>query len=155
MDLLFDFLSKELMVLLVAAMPVAELRAAIPLGISLGMNPIHAMVLGIVGSAIPVPFLLFFLKPIFVFLRKSTYWRKIVDKITNRTLKKSTQIQKYKALGLLLFVAIPIPSTGVWTGSLAALLLNIRIKHAFMAILTGNIIAGIIMTGLSHIAVSW
>lgn len=155
MNQLFDFMSKEIMVILVAAMPVAELRAAIPLGVSLGMSPIHAMVLGLIGSMIPVPFLLFFLKPFFAFLRKSPYWRKFVDWITNRTMKKSTKIRKYSALGLMLFVAIPIPSTGVWTGSFAALLLNIRIKHAFLAIFAGNFIAALIIMGISHVAVSW
>lgn len=155
MDQLFDMVSKELMVVLVAAMPVAELRAAIPLGVSLGINPTYALLLGILGSMLPVPFLLFFLKPVFAFLRKSDYWRRIVDKITHRTMKKSKNVQKYKALGLILFVGIPLPGTGVWTGSLAALLINIKIKHAFLAILIGNIMAGVIMTGISSVAVSW
>ena len=155
MNQLLDFISKEIMVLLVAAMPVMELRAAIPLGVSLGMSPIHAMVLGIIGSMIPVPFLLFFLKPVFAFMRKSPYWRKFVDWVIHRTMKKSSRIHKYSALGLMLFVAIPIPSTGVWTGSIAASLLNMRIKYAFLAIFAGNCIAAIIMMLLSHMAIRW
>jgi uncharacterized membrane protein len=152
MESIIDFISKELMVLLVAAMPVAELRAAIPLGVSLGMSPIHAMILGVIGSIIPVPFLLFFLRPIFKFLRKSPIWRKFVDWITKRTMRKTGRIQKYSAIGLLVFVAIPLPGTGVWTGSIAASLLNIPIRFSFAAILAGNLIAGIIMTMISHMA---
>jgi len=155
MSQIMDIISKEIMVLLVAAMPVMELRAAIPLGVSLGMSPLHAMIIGLIGSMIPVPFLLFFLKPIFAFLRKNPYWRKFVDWVTKRTMKKSKQIRKYSAIGLLIFVAVPLPTTGVWTGSIAASLLNIRLKHSFLAIFIGNCIAAVIMMAISHMAVSW
>lgn len=151
---IFEFFSNEAMVLLMAAMPVIELRGAIPVGVSLGMSPVHATILGILGSMIPVPFLLLLLRPIFAKLRKNPNWRKLVDWITKRTLRKTKQVHKYKALGLMLFVAVPLPTTGVWTGSIAASLFNIRFKHAFLAILTGNCIAGLVIMLLSHVAVN-
>lgn len=154
MGQIFDFLSKEMMVLLVSAMPVMELRVSIPLGVSMGMNPVHTMVLGIVGSMLPVPFLLLLLKPVFERMKKSPYWRRTVDWITNRTLKKTGKVHKYKALGLLLFVAVPVPSTGVWTGSIAASLFNIPFRPAFFAIFVGNCIAAFVIMMLSHVAVS-
>ena len=154
MSRILDFITKEMMVIMVAAMPVAELRAAIPLGVSLGMSPLHAMILGLIGSMIPVPFLLFFLKPVFAFLRRSPYWRKLVDWVTRRTIKKTKKVHQYSAIGLMIFVAIPVPTTGGWTGSIAASLLNIRTKYAFLAIFAGNCIAAIIMTFLSHMAVN-
>lgn len=142
------------MVLLIAALPLMELRGAIPIGVSLGLSPIHSTIIGILGSLIPVPFLLFFLKPILLQLRKTKLFRKTADKVIKKTLKKSKNIEKYSAIGLVIFVAIPIPGTGVWAGSLAATLFKIRFKYAFPAIAIGNTIAGIIMFILSYIVVN-
>ncbi|TCO76478.1 COG2426 family protein [Marinisporobacter balticus] len=151
---ILEFASNEIMVLLMGAMPVMELKGAIPFGVSLGLSPIHAAILGLIGSMIPVPFLLILLKPVFIKLRKSPYWTKVINRITQRTLRKTKQIQKYKSLGLLLFVAIPLPTTGVWTGSIAAALLNIPLRYAFVSILVGNCIAAFIVMTLSHVAVN-
>lgn len=154
MEKIFEILTHELMVLLVAAMPLMELRGAIPLGVSLGMHPLHATVLGIIGSLIPVPFLLFFLKPIVLFLREIKLFKKIVNHIVQKTIRKSDRIRRYSALGLVLFVAIPLPTTGVWTGCLAATIFNIPIKIAFPAIALGTAIAGSIMFLLSYVVTS-
>lgn len=153
MNEIIEFLSNEMIVILVAAMPIMELKGAIPIGVSMGMNPIYVLVLGIIGSTLPVPFLLLFLKPVFERMKRSSYWKKFIDWVTKRTMKKSGKIHKYKALGLFIFVAIPLPSTGVWTGSLAASLLNIPFRSGFLAIFLGNCVAGLIMTTLSHMAV--
>lgn len=150
---LVDFLSRELRVFLLSTLPIIELRGAIPYGIAMGMNPIHAALLCIVGSMVPVPFLLFFLKPFFTKLRRIPMIRKFEVWLINRTERKAGNIKKYSMLGLVLFVAIPLPSTGIWTGSIAAALLNLRIKHAFFAILLGNIVAAILLTILSHFAI--
>ncbi len=154
MEKIFEILTHELMVLLVAAMPLMELRGAIPLGVSLGMHPLHATVLGIIGSLIPVPFLLFFLKPVVLFLREIKPFKKIVNHIIQKTIRKSDKIRRYSALGLVLFVAIPLPTTGVWTGCLAATIFNIPIKIAFPAIALGTAIAGSIMFLLSYVVTS-
>lgn len=147
---ILNFLSIELTVLLTAALPIIELRGAIPVGISLGLSPLHAAILSFIGSMIPVPFILFTIRPIFNYLKKTKLFRKLVHKLTDKSLNKSGNIQKYGAWGLLIFVAIPLPGTGVWSGSLAAALLDMRFKWAFPAILVGNIIAAVIIMGLSN-----
>ncbi|QZY54332.1 COG2426 family protein [Crassaminicella profunda] len=154
MDQILEYISNEIMVLLVAAMPLIELRGAIPIGVARGMSAMHATLLGLIGSMIPVPFLLILLKPIFIKMKKHPYWRKLVDWITKRTLRKTEKVHKYKSLGLLLFVAVPLPTTGVWTGSIAASLFNIPFKNAFIAIFIGNTIAALIIMTLSHVAVN-
>lgn len=147
---ILDFLSIEFTVLLTATLPVIELRGAIPVGISLGLSPIHAMFISFIGSMIPVPFILFAVRPIFNYLKKTKLFKKSVYKITDKSFKKSGKIKKYGVWGLLIFVAIPLPGTGVWSGSLAAALLNLRFKWAFPAIFVGNLIAGILIMGISY-----
>lgn len=151
---LFNFLSIEFTVILTAALPIIELRGAIPVGISLGLSPIHATILAFIGSMIPVPFILFTIRPIFSYLRKTKLFKKLVHKLTDKSINESGKIQKYGAWGLLVFVAIPLPGTGVWSGSLAAALLDMRFKWAFPAIFVGNLIAGILIMLLSHGVVS-
>ncbi len=148
---LLNFLSIELTVMLTAALPVIELRGAIPVGISLGLTPTHATILSFIGSMIPVPFILFTIRPIFNYLKTTRTFRKLVNKITDRSLRNhSEKIYKYGAWGLLILVAIPLPGTGVWTGSLVAALLDMRFKLAFPAILIGNFIAGVLILLLSN-----
>ena len=151
---ILNFLSIELTVLLTAALPIIELRGAIPVGISLGISPLHAAILSFIGSMIPVPFILFTIRPIFNYLKTTKTFRKLVHILTDKSLNKSGKIQKYGAWGLLVFVAIPLPGTGVWSGSLAAALLDMRFKWAFPAIFVGNLIAGILVMTLSHGVVS-
>jgi uncharacterized membrane protein len=147
----FSSLSRELAVLLAAALPVIELRGAIPLGISLGLSPLYSAILGFIGSMLPAPVILFAIRPVFNYLKKTKPFRKIVEKIADKSLNKNgPKIQKYGAWGLLIFVAIPLPGTGVWSGSLIAALLNMRFKWAFPSILIGNAIAGFIIYILSN-----
>jgi uncharacterized membrane protein len=150
MQPLLNFLSIEFTVMLTAALPIIELRGAIPVGISLGLTPIHATLISLLGSMIPVPFILFSIRPIFNYLKTTKIFKKLVHKLTDKSMSKSGKIQKYGAWGLLVFVAIPLPGTGVWSGSLAAALLDMRFKWAFPAILVGNIIAAVIIMGLSN-----
>ncbi len=147
---LLDFLSIELTVMLTAALPIIELRGAIPVGISLGLSPLHSAIISFIGSMIPVPFILFSIRPIFNYLKKTKTFNKLIHKITDRSMDGSGKIQKYGVWGLLLFVAIPLPGTGVWSGSLAAALLDMRFKWAFPAIFVGNMIAAILIIGLSQ-----
>lgn len=153
MDIL-NFFSREIQVFLISALPIIELRGAIPYAVAKGMSPIHAALLCIAGSMLPVPFLLFYLRPFFAKLRKVTIVSRFEEWLINRTERKAGNIKKYSMLGLVLFVAVPLPTTGVWTGAIAAALFNLRIKHAFFAILLGNSIAAFIMTFLSHVTIS-
>lgn len=147
---LIKAISLELMVILTAAVPVVELRGAIPAGVALGLSPWHAFILGVIGSMIPVPFILWFIKPIFDWLGGHSFLKPLIERIKKRTLEKSDKIEKYGFWGLLIFVAIPLPGTGVWSGALAAVLLNLRFRKAFFAIFFGNMIAGLIMMSFSH-----
>ena len=147
---ILDILSIEFAVLFTAALPIIELKGAIPVGISLGLSPRHSFILAYIGSILPVPIILFTIRPIFNYLRKTKTFKNLVGKITDRSMNKSGNIKKYGYWGLFLFVAIPLPGTGVWTGSLIASLLNMRFKLAFPAICIGNLIAGILIVLLSH-----
>lgn len=148
---LISFLSLEISVMLTAAIPIVELRGAIPIGIALGLSPIHSAILSFVGSMIPVPFILFAIRPVFNYLRSTKAFNKMVSRLTDRSKLNSQKIEKYGVLGLILIVAIPLPGTGVWSGSLAAGLMNIRFKWAFPAILLGNFIAGILVVTLTYL----
>ena len=147
---LLETLSLELTVILTASLPIIELRGAIPIGISLGLRPVHATILSFIGSMLPVPFILFSIRPIFKYLKETKLFNKLISSITDKSLNKSERIQKYGIWRLFLFVALPLPGTGIWTGSLAASLLDIRFKWAFPTIFIGNLIAGFIIMSLSH-----
>lgn len=142
-------MAEELQIFIISALPIIELRGAIPIGHLLNLNPIKVLLISIAGSTLPVPFLLSFLNPVFKRIRNYPFFRKKIDKLTNRTLSKIENIKKFSLISLLIFVAIPLPSTGVWTGSLAASLANLNKKKAFLVIFIGNIIAGIIVTILT------
>lgn len=148
---LIEFLSIEFTVIFTAALPVIELRGAIPVGIALGLSPIHASILSLLGSMIPVPFILFGIRPVLNYLKKTRFFRKLAVGITDRSINNNShKIQKYGAWGLIVIVALPFPGTGVWSGSLLAALLDIRFKWAFPAILLGNIIAATIVMSISQ-----
>ena len=147
---LIQFFRIELTVLLTAAVPMIELRGAIPVGIALGMSPFHAAVVSFFGSLLPAPFLLLWIRPVFEKLRQTRLFRGLIERLTARSLQKDGhRLQRYGAWGLVLLVAIPLPGTGVWSGSLAAALLDIRFRWAFPAIVAGNFLAAVAVMLLS------
>lgn len=150
MQLLLDSFGVKPMVLIISMFPVVELRGAIPVGIALGLSPASSALLSFVGGMVPVPFILFGIRPFSDYLRRTKLFKGIVDKVSTRSIEKhGSKVKKYGALALLFFVAIPLPGTGVWSASLIAALLNLRFKVAFPAILFGNLLAGIIVMSLS------
>jgi len=149
-------LPKEYIVMLVGALPISELRGAIPLALSLGMPMGKAFWLSVIGNSIPVMPALFLLEPISNKLRKFKIWSRFFDWLFERTKKKGDTIQKYEALGLAIFVAIPLPMTGAWSGVVAASLFKIRFRYAFFAIIAGVISAGLIVSALCGLGIiSW
>ncbi|KUG02458.1 small multidrug export protein [hydrocarbon metagenome] len=146
---LFSFLTIELTVLLTAMLPVIEVRGAIPVGISMGLSPLNAAFISVVGSMIPVPIVFFTVRPVFNYLKGTRLFKNAVNRIIKRSMGKSGNVQKYGAWGLVLFVAIPLPGTGVWTGAIIAALLDIRFKRVFAAILLGDVIAAVAIMLLS------
>lgn len=135
---------------LLAAVPVLELRAAIPYGVAKGLTPQASFLFAYMGSMLPVPFLLLLIKPLFLWLAKNRHGKIVVDKLRLRSLSKSDKVRRYGVFGLVLFVSIPLPGTGVWTGAMIAAFLDIRFKKAFPAIAIGNLIAGSIMMIISY-----
>jgi uncharacterized membrane protein len=148
---MFD-LPPWLIVFVAAMLPFSELRGAIPMAMStFDLSPLEAYFLGVGGNLVPVVFLLHFLGPIERRLRFIKIFDRFFDHLFHRTRKKhSEQIDRYGALGLVTFVAIPLPVTGAWTGVAAAYVFDIKKRYAFPAITLGVIIAGIIVTLLTH-----
>ncbi len=149
-------LPKDYIVIIVGALPVSELRGAIPLALSFGMPLFKAFLLAVLGNCIIVAPALFLFEPVTGFLRKFKIWSRFFDWLFERTRKNSDSIQKYEALGLAIFVAIPLPVTGAWSGVIAASLFKIRFRYAFLAIIAGVICAGLIVTALCGLGLlSW
>jgi uncharacterized membrane protein len=142
-DFIHHNLGAELAVFIAAAFPVVEVRGAIPLGISLGLSPFDTLVTSLVGSMLPVPFILLALRRLFRFLSQFQPFKKLVDRLTARTLAKGKQVKRYGMWGLLLFVGVPIPGTGVWTGSMIAVLLGLPLRGVLPTIFCGNLIAAL------------
>ncbi|NMB27717.1 MAG: small multi-drug export protein [Tissierellia bacterium] len=148
---LIEELKNEILVMMVAAMPISELRGAIPLGISLGLSPIHSTIISILGNMAIVPILLKILVPVMNYLEKTIIFSKTIGWVKERTLKRTrSTIKKYSLLGLFILVAIPIPTTGAWTGCIAASLLKLDYKSSLFVILSGVFIAGLIVSTISY-----
>ncbi|MDP2831643.1 MAG: small multi-drug export protein [Candidatus Omnitrophota bacterium] len=141
-------LPKDYVVMIVGALPILELRGAIPLGLSFGMPLLKAFWLSVLGNCLIVAPALFLFAPVTNILRRFKIWARFFDWVFARTKKNSDAIQKYEALGLAIFVAIPLPMTGAWSGVIAASLFKIRFRYAFLAIIAGVICAGLIVSAL-------
>jgi len=137
---------KEYAVMIVGALPISELRGAIPLALSLGMPLYKAFWLSVLGNISIIIPALFLFEPVSARLRRFRLWARFFDWLFERTKKNSDAIQKYEALGLAIFVAIPLPMTGAWSGVVAASLFKIRFRYAFIAIVLGVIGAGLIVS---------
>lgn len=134
----------------ISTLPIVELRGAIPVGIvAFQMAWWKVYVIAVVGNMIPIPFILLLLGPLSGFCMRFKAGKKFFDWLFARTRKKSASIEKYEALGLTIFVAIPLPMTGAWTGAMAAFVMGIPFWKAMLYNLLGVMIAGVIMTVLS------
>ncbi|MDW7730918.1 MAG: small multi-drug export protein [Methanolobus sp.] len=160
-DHLVDILSSVpdwLATIIIAAIPIAELRGAIPVAIlNYGMAPSYAYFLAVLGNMLPVIPLLLFLDPVSTYLRRFRVFDMFFSWLFDRTRRNHTErFEKYGTMALTLFVAVPLPVTGAWTGCAAAFVFGIQFRHAFPAILVGVMIAGLIVslvtvTGISLI----
>lgn len=140
--------SKELIVFIISMLPILELRGSLLAAGFLKMEFLSTYVIAVIGNMLPIPFILIFIEKIFAFLKK-TKLKNLVEKMENKALSKSDQIRKYGKFGLFLFVAIPVPGTGAWTGALAATLLRMKPKESILPIFLGVLTAGLIMSLLS------
>ena len=157
---LFQFLTgttsgKCLFTMLVSMIPVIELRGGLPFGVALGLPYYLAFPAAVIGNLIPAPFIIVYIRRIFELMRRYLPWLNgVVDKLERKAHLKGRKVQKYQYLGLWLFVAVPLPGTGAWTGSLAAAFLGMRLKKAMPAVVLGVLTAGCIMLGLTHVGVN-
>lgn len=149
-QLINSALSKELITVVMAMLPVAELRAALPVAINVFHLPWYqAYYLSVIGNLIPVPFLLLFFDAVSKLIQKTKIGKRFIDWLLRHTARRTGVIEKYKFTGLIVFVAIPLPLTGAWTGALASYILGMKFWTSFLAISIGVIIAGIIVTILT------
>lgn len=136
---------------LISMVPVLELRGSLLYAYAGGLPPLAAAAIAIVGNFVPIPFIILFARRVFAWMnRKSPRLAALAEKIETRATKKSDALRRGVVLGLMIFVAIPLPGTGAWTGALIAAVLNIRMKTALPAIALGVIIAGALVTGIVY-----
>lgn len=149
-DNLSPYISREIVILIISMIPILELRGGLLAASLLKVSAVKAIPICIIGNIIPIPFILLFIKQIFKMLKKTKLFHGLIVKLEDRAMGKSDQIKKYEFWGLMLFVGIPLPGTGAWTGSLIASLLEIDIKKSSIAIFCGLIMATVIMYVVSY-----
>ena len=148
---LFGSVPHWLATILLSATPISELRGAIPIAIGIyGMGPVETYILAVIGNMLPVVPLLLFLDPVSTYLRRFKIGDMFFSWLFTRTHHKhSERFERYGTLALTIFVAIPLPVTGAWTGCAAAFVFGIKFRHALLAILSGVMIAGVIVTAFT------
>lgn len=138
--------------MLVSMLPIIELRGGIPFGVALGLNPWAAFAASVIGNLLPLPFIVVYIRRIFLWMRcHMPRLNDLVDKLERKAHLKGRKVTRYKYLGLMIFVAIPLPGTGGWTGALAAAFLNMPLRKAMPAMGAGVLIAGFLVTFLTYV----
>ena len=146
---------EALLTMLISMLPVVELRGGLPAGVAMGLPVPTAFLASLIGNMIPVPFIILFVRPLFKWIRVHIpKLEGFVSRLEARAKAKSANVVRYQTWGLLLFVAIPLPGTGAWTGTLAASLLDMDFKSSVRACMGGVLLAGCIMGALSVLGVS-
>ena len=142
-----------LLTMLISMVPVVELRGGVPAGVAMGLPIPLALLAGVIGNMLPVPFVILFIRRIFKWIRVHIpKLGGLIDRLEQRAYRKMSNqnLVRWQAWGLLMFVAIPLPGTGAWTGALIAALMDLRLKNAVPVIFVGVLIAGLIMTALTY-----
>lgn len=141
---------KELIIFIISMLPILELRGGLIAATLLGLSGLPSFIICFIGNIIPIPFILWLITPIFNWLKERKAFKGFVEKIENKAMSKKDQIERLQYIGLMLFVGIPLPGTGAWTGCLIAALLDMDKKKAMLYTILGVIMAGIIMMILSY-----
>ncbi len=134
----------------VAMVPVIELRGALPIGVGMGLAPLLATAIAVIGNLVPIPFILVLLQYIMELMRKWKWSKKIVTWLEKKVEKTRAKVDKYGWWGLMILVAIPLPGTGAWTGALVASCLEMDKKKAFSAITVGVLVAAVIVLAVTY-----
>ena len=147
-----SYFAKCAVTLIISMVPIVELRGAIPVGAGILGLPVHtATLISLVGNMIPVPFIIIFARKIFIWMRKkSRRLGVIADRLEKKARSKGDKLYRGELIGLMIFVAIPLPGTGAWTGALIAAILNRRLKAALPAIAAGVVIAAVLVAGITY-----
>lgn len=135
---------------LMAMVPVIELRGSIPYGVSQGLSHVSALITSLIGSVIIIPVIIYLFRPITNILLRTRLFKKFTQYVIDKTLKEQTKIKKFGLLGLFLVVAVPLPGTGVYTGSFLSALLHLRIAYAMPIIALGNLVAGMVVLAITY-----
>lgn len=155
MPFLETVFGKLLMTFGMSMVPVIELRGAIPVGVAAGLPPAAACTVAVFGNLLPVPLIMLLARRVADWLRGTAFFGPKIEWLERRTHLKGRIVRKYRLLGLVVLVGIPLPGTGAWTGALVASVLDIRMRHALPAIFLGLVIAGGLITlltmGLIHL----
>ena len=141
--------SREIIVLIISLLPVLELRGGILAGYAMGMELLPNFLISFIGNILPVPFILIFIQKIFNIIKK-TRFKNAAFYFENKAMSKRKLVDKYAYLGVLIFVAVPLPGTGAWTGALIASMLRMDTRKSFAFISIGVFIAGIIISFISY-----
>ncbi len=149
-DTLGGKISEELIAFIVSMLPILELRGGLIAAKIMEIDFFKAFAICYIGNMLPIPFILLFIRKIFTLLKKIPSVEKLIVKLEARSIRKADNVKKYRLWGLFIFVAIPLPGTGAWTGALIADLLDIRIRHSLPTIAAGVLVAGIIISALSY-----
>ena len=143
-------LSKYILIFIISILPVLELRGGLIAASLLDIPVIYAFLVCTLANILIIPFVLFLMEKLFTILSKIKFFKKLIDWCKNKALSKKSIVEKYGYLGIMLFVAVPLPGSGAWTGCLIAVLLNLDKKKSFIAALLGVLIASIIMLIFSY-----
>ena len=147
-EFFLEIVGKELCVFFCSMLPVIELRGAIPMAFALGLPWWQAYLISVLGNLLPVPFILLLINLVIKWMSSSkvTFFNKIANFLLKKVEKNRERIEKYSFWGLCLFVAIPLPATGAWTGSLVAAVIGMKPLKAFLSAVIGVLIAGVVVT---------
>ena len=144
--------AKCMITFIISMIPIVELRGAIPVGVGiLGLPVYTATLISLVGNMAPVPFIIIFARRVFTWMRtRSHRLGALADRLENKAKAKGSGLYRGELIGLIIFVAIPLPGTGAWSGALIAAILNRRLKAALPAIALGVLIAGVLIAGITY-----
>lgn len=143
-------LTKLLITFLISMVPVIELRGALPIGVGMGLEPWVALVVSIIGNMVPVPFIIIFIRRILNWMHRFEKFDRLAKRLEAKAERQGDKLVKYETMGLFLLVAVPLPGTGAWTGSLVAALFDLRLKTAIPTIFAGVVAAGLVVFFITY-----
>ena len=144
------YIGKILCTFFIAMVPVIELRGALPIGVGLGLTPVTALIVSVLGNMVPVPFILLLIRKVLTWMHRFDKFDKIANKLEEKAARGGEKLVKYEMFGLFVLVAIPLPGTGAWTGALVAAIFDLRFRNALPMIFLGVVAAGLIVFSITY-----